>query len=138
MGLCLEKLKNEIKIEVEKGLFLLDQEFEETKSNLIFQYEDSIGESLDRIYDLQQCKKISLLGSISFVLSRVEISNENYKYYIVLSGEKQYVVYMLRDIFQTNKIISQIDKLKRTNTFVIIQNEMNGQPYYIYGNETLT
>lgn len=33
MGLCLEKLKNEIKIEVEKGLFLLDQEFEETKSN---------------------------------------------------------------------------------------------------------
>lgn len=136
-----------------------------------------------------------MLGSISFVLSRVEISNENYKYYIVLSGEKQYVddydvilqmdvsffykflneiinnsyllsrlyvhenvcvsqiecevfkylkyfnqyvVYMLRDIFQTNKIISQIDKLKRTNTFVIIQNEMNGQPYYIYGNETLT
>jgi len=86
-----EKLKREIKIEIEKGLYILDKKLEKDAEKIKENLSKDISLILKDIKKQQEENKIGIIDSMIFVLSFTEIYNRNYVYPVFLYGKKTYI-----------------------------------------------
>lgn len=87
----MEKLRREILIEVEKSLYTLDERLKRDAKKVQKSLSKDIVLIIESIKRLQKENKIGVIDSMVFVLSRVEIDNNNFAYPVFLYGEKTYV-----------------------------------------------
>lgn len=86
-----DNYKTEIKDAVEKNLYLLDESITENKDIFIQSYKEQILEIIKELINLQKEHKVENIGTLVFVLSRINIDNETLKYKVNVYGERVYI-----------------------------------------------
>lgn len=87
----IDNYKTEIKDAVEKNLYLLDESITKNKDIFIQSYKEQILEIIKELINLQKEYKVEDIGTLVFVLSRINIDNETLKYKVNVYGEKVYI-----------------------------------------------
>ena len=84
------------------------------------------------IYKYFMNAKKYLYQNVKKYIGLYETCNVDTEMYHYLEYFNMYLVNLLRDVFFKSSIISLVDKLKKTSSFYVIQNEFYEKPYLIY------
>jgi len=84
------------------------------------------------VYKYFMNAKKYLYQNVKKYIGLYETCNVDVEMYQYLKYFNMYIVSLLRDVFIKSSILSLVDKLKKTNTFYVIQNEIYEKPYLIY------